>query len=506
MTRMRIGWTRAGLAVATLAAAGAYAADRPEWGGHGTRNMVSDETGLPTEFGTNLNVRWSVRLGSETYATPVIADGRVYIGTNNEPPNDPHRDGDRGVMLCLDEKTGALLWQLPTAKLAGDIYLDWPRSGLCSPPTVSRRRVFAVSNRSEVMALDPEGMKNGNDGPFFDEAALFALPGREPAGPFPLDADAIWVTDLPKAVGMYNHDSAHASVLADGPFLYVNTCNGVDNTHRKIRRPDAPNLVVLDRETGRVLARDRENIGPRITHCQWSSPAIGEAGGRRFVVLGGADAVVYAFEPLTAAPGEGEPSTLKKVWSFDCDPGAIKLNACEWNGKRNTTNGPATIEGMPVFVGGRVYVAGGGDPWWGKREAWLKCIDASGAGDVTRTAQMWSYPLQRHCFSTPSVSGGLVFIGDWGRTLHCVDAATGQACWTHDLEGEIWGSTLVADGKVYAATRKGAVWVFAASREKKLLHCAPLDSGIPTSPVAANGTLYVATMNRLWAFGTAGGK
>ena len=46
---------------------------------------------------------------------------------------------------------------------------------------------------------------------------------------------------------------------------------------------------------------------------------------------------------------------------------------------RNRLEGPSSIMGMPVFDDGRLYVAGGGDIWWGKRQAWLKCIDAAKA-------------------------------------------------------------------------------------------------------------------------------
>ena len=86
-----------------------------------------------------------------------------------------------------------------------------------------------------------------------------------------------------------------------------------------------------------------------------------------------------------------------------------------------------------------------------------------------------------------------------GRTFHCVDAATGQPCWTHELKGEAWASPLVADGKVYLGTRSGAFYVFAASREKKLLSTIDLGQPISSTATAANGVLYVATMIRLYA-------
>ena len=42
----------------------------------------------------------------------------------------------------------------------------------------------------------------------------------------------------------------------DGDRLYVNSANGVDNTHRIIRCPDAPSLIVLGKKTGRIVGRD----------------------------------------------------------------------------------------------------------------------------------------------------------------------------------------------------------------------------------------------------------
>jgi len=70
------------------AAAVALAADQPQWGELYSRNMVSQEKGLPDRFDpTNgVNVKWIADIGTETHATPVIAGGKVYIGTNNKNP------------------------------------------------------------------------------------------------------------------------------------------------------------------------------------------------------------------------------------------------------------------------------------------------------------------------------------------------------------------------------------------------------------------------------------
>ena len=108
---------------------------------------------------TGRNIKWSAELGTETHSTPVVAGGRVYIGTNNGHPRDPAQQGDRGVLMCFDEQTGRFLWQLVVPKRTEDIYYDWPNSGIASPVTVEGDRVYLVSNRGEVLCLEPATRK-----------------------------------------------------------------------------------------------------------------------------------------------------------------------------------------------------------------------------------------------------------------------------------------------------------------------------------------------------------
>ncbi len=115
-----------------------FAADQPQWGRAWTRNLVSDEKNLPDGFDpeTKKNVKWVVDLGTQSHSTPMVAGGRIFIGTNNTNPRDPRHAGDRGVFMCLDEKDGHLLWQLVVPKLEDDKYFDWPETGMSSEATI----------------------------------------------------------------------------------------------------------------------------------------------------------------------------------------------------------------------------------------------------------------------------------------------------------------------------------------------------------------------------------
>ena len=477
----------------------ARAKDQPQWGEAWTRNMVSSETALPDSFDpkTGRNIMWIARLGTEAHATPVIADGRVYIGTNNNEPRDPKHEGDRGVLMCLDEQDGRLLWQLVVPKREEDRFFDWPNSGISSPVTVEGDRVFVVSNRGEVMCLDARGLANGNDGPFHDEARHMTPVDRPPLELGPEDADILWLFDLSEGAGIWSHDAAHSSILIHGPHLYLNSGTGVDSTHKRIRTPSAPSLVVLEKATGRFLARDREGMASNIFHCTWSAPSLANVNGEPQVFFAGGNGILYGFATLPTNTPAADLLTLQNVWQFDCDPEAPKENVHRYNS--NKREGPSNIFGMPVYHEGRLYVAGGGDYWWGKNEAWLKCIDPTGRGDVTETHERWSIPLTRHVMATPAITDGLVFVTDSGRLIHCVDARTGQSYWTHEAEGDFWASAYVADEKVYAGSRRGDFWIFAADKEKKLLHHVDFEMPISATAVAANGVLYVATMTHLYA-------
>jgi outer membrane protein assembly factor BamB len=470
--------------------------------------MVSDETGLPDSFdvGTGRNVKWVAALGSQSYATPIVAGGRVLIGTNNDVPRDPRHKGDRAVLLCLAESDGRLLWQLVIPKLSedlGDPYLDWRRVGFASPPTVEGDRAYTLTNRGEVICLDMNGLADGNMGPFLDEGGHMtprAAAATQPVAPAANDADIVWVCDLVAQTGVRTHDQVQGSVLVHGDLLYVNSCNGVDGTHKAIPAPDAPSLIVIDKRTGRIVARDGLRLGPNTFHVNWSSPSLADGGDNTpRVFFGGGDGVCYAIDPLKIVPSAAaaEPAQLKDVWRFDPDPAAPKQDVHRWVGNRR--EGPSVIMGMPVALGGRVYLTAGGDPWWGKQQGWLKCIDAAGSGDVTTTAEVWSYPMPRETCSTAAVYNGMVFITDVGGTVHCVDASTGKPHWTHKAVGDFWASTLVADGKVYAGTRRGQFVILAATPEKRLIAKMDFDEPVNGTATAANGVLYVPTMKHLYA-------
>lgn len=497
-------------------ASAAVAADQPQWGEAWSRNLVSTERNLPDDFApgekdartgtidlkTARNVKWVARLGSQTYGTPVVAGGKVFVGTNNEAPRDPRFEGDRGVLMCFAEATGEYLWQLNLPKLTRIKWADWHYIGITSPPTVEGKRAYLVSNRGEVLCLDTEGMANGNDGPFTDEGRLMAADDQPPLVPGPRDADIVWRFDMPTQVHAEPHNAASGSVLLLGDYLYVPTANGVEWTHDHVVHPEAPSLIVLDKRTGQLVARDDFQIGPDITHGQWSSATLGVVGGGTQLYFGSGSGRIYAFEPYRPAAGQPQPALLKNLWKFHGHPLAQKQAAVPADHQHDSTS--YEVIGNPVFYRDRLYAIFTQEPYHKMKLGWLTCLDpAAGAGDVTRRGLVWGYDALGSSSSTPALADGLIYAPGFDGRLHCLDAATGKPRWVHDAGGPIWASPLLADGKIYFGTGKSIVWILKQGPELSVIRRIRMPDIVRITPTAANGVLYLASYKHLFAIATA---
>jgi outer membrane protein assembly factor BamB len=497
------------------------ARDWPSWGGEDAgRNMYSPARDLPATFdpgklkpgsdqvdlATTRNVKWVVKLGSQSYGNPVVAGGRVFVGTNNEPPRDKRHAGDRSILLCLNEQTGQLLWQLVVPKLKAGKANDWESLGILSSPAVVGNQVYLVTSRCEVLCLDTEGLANGNGGLFQNEAAYAVqetgLPSVEPG---PKDADIIWRYDMLDELGVFPHNAANGSVLVIGNLVYAPTANGADWTHANVPSPYAPSLIVLDRRNGRLLGVDEAKIGPRIFHGQWSSPSGGVVNGRQLVFLGGGDGWVYGLEAQTYNL-EGT-NILKVAWKADCNPPEYRVKDGK-PAKYGSPEGPSEVNATPVFWRDRVYVTIGQDPEQGEGAGCLTCFDARKSGDVTKRGFVWEFRQIHRSLSTVAIDPQtqLLFVADFSGFVYCLDARNGTLHWTHDMKAHVWGSTLVADGKVYVGDEDGDLCVLAAGKEKKVLAEANFGAPIYSTPIVANGVLYVSTQTHLYALSNQPGR
>jgi outer membrane protein assembly factor BamB len=496
------------------------AADWPQWGGGPTRNPVSPEKGLPLDFRfeqtakgkvveKERGVAWKARPGDRMVVPPVVADGLVWVCTSGKYPGDdkiPSKEWDGGVLACLRESDGKLLWshRTPRLKYPG----DYGYSALGSVPLVEGDRLWYVNNRHEVVCFDLAPLKKGTGEP------------RE-----------VWKLDLPKDLGVFPHLPVMqfgfaASAAGHGDKLYVVTHNGVDNSRAEVRvpAPDAPSLVCLEKATGKVVWKDN-SPGKNILDVQVSSPLVAEVKGKVQVVVGQGDGWLRGFDADTG----------RLVWKCDLNP---KDAVYEYGGVGDRNYVVAT----PVLYDGRVYVPTGQQAEHSDGIGALYCVDPTKEGDVSReleagprkgkpnpnSAVVWYTPKEvpadaprvevgkkkrdllretRDWYFGRSVAGcvahdGLVYAADVGGYVYCFDAKTGKLYWADDLKAGVRGQLLWADGKVLVATDGGELFAYAHGKELKRLAKIEANGWFHAGPVFANGTLYLTDEHTVYAVRT----
>jgi len=349
------------------------------------------------------------------------------------------------------------------------------------------------------------------------------------------EADTIWVYDMMKELKTSQHNMCSCSVTSWGDILFVNTSNGVDESHLVVPAPQAPSFIAMDKNTGELLW---QNNGPQdnILHGQWGSPAVGVLGGVPQVIFGGGDGWLYSFKADKGK--DGKPELL---WKFDANPKAAVLEL----GGRGTRN---DIISTPVIYDGKVYFATGQDPEHGEGTGILWCLDPTLRGDVSeqlavnredprkpipvkriqavvesegdlailnpKSAVIWKYEgldkdkddelsfeeTFHRSISTVAIKDDLLFIPDFSGLFHCIDAQTGKPYWAYDMLAAAWGSAMIAGDKVYVGDEDGDIAVFDLSKESgEPIAEINMATSVYSSPIIANGVLYIANKERVFA-------
>ncbi|MBI1313909.1 PQQ-binding-like beta-propeller repeat protein [bacterium] len=520
--------------------------DWPQWGGWSGKNNTPEGQNIPIEWDVDAgtNIKWTAKLGSQSYGNPVIANGKIYVGTNNGAGHLKRYPSnvDLGCLLCFDEKTGKFLWQHSSPKLPTGRVHDWPLQGICCSPIVDGERLWFVTSRGEVRCLDTEGFNDGeNDGSYTAE------PNENKD-----EADVLWVFDMMAKLGVSQHNMCSCSVTLLGETLLVNTSNGLDESHINLPAPNAPSFIALDRNTGELLWTDK-SPGKNILHGQWSSPTVGVFDGQTQVIFAGGDGWVYSFDPA----GDGNGNS-KLLWKLDGNPKDSKWIL----GGRGTRN---NIIATPVIYDGLVYVSVGQDPEHGEGPGHVWCIDPTKRGDVSSTlakdaggkvletrrlqavdleagekieanpnsAVIWHYAsvdsnkngkiefeeTMHRTIGTAAIKNDLLFISDFSGLFHCLDAkkidesTTNEdgthppvVYWKYDMFAAAWGSPLIVDGKVYIGDEDGDIAIFKLSSDPEVampneepIAEVNVGNAVYSSPVVANDTLYIANKSTLFA-------
>lgn len=473
------------LIAALLLALPAAASDWSQFRGpNGTG--VSDAKDLPIAIGPATNVVWKTAI-PPGHSSPVLTATRIFVTAHTAG-----KDAYRLLVLCLDRKTGRMLWQREV-------------------PRVNKGRLENVNGPASPSAVTD----GSNVFAFFQEFGLiaFSADGREkwrmPLGPFNI---------------FYGFGAS--------PIL-------VDNTLiLSVDQDNAAYLLAIDPATGKQRWKvDRPHV-----ISGYSTPTVYRPAG------GGAQVVIPESFQLTAySVGDGT-----KVWwvrGLACEMKSVASLDGEYlyiNGWGFPQNQPGrqvkTVswdEGLLRYDANHDGKIGadeikGAEPMdrllrpnvafeafdlnrdqtlvpreWDvframmAAENGLLAIKLGGAGDMTDTAIRWRY--QRPVPQVPSTllyAGTLFMVNDSG-ILISFDPATGTVIKQGRLKGAIdkyFASPVGADGKVWLVSQDGTVSVVSAKGEWESLAVAPLDEEVFATPAIADGRIYIRTKGTLYCF------
>jgi outer membrane protein assembly factor BamB len=440
------------LAVLALVATVPALANWDNWRGP-AHNGSSPETGLPATFSRTENVKWAVTLPGPSAATPVIWGDRVFL---------PAADAASGqqAALCLDRRTGAVLWRADISAFS----TDGQYSNSCSPsPVTDGRTVVFFFGTGELVAFTVEGRKlwERNLGPF-----------------------------------AFQWTFASSPLLHDGRLVIQVLQRDVAVRGKGKPTGNESYLLALEPATGRELWRVlRPSDAVAESREAFSTPLPFEHQGRReLVVIGG--------DRLTGH----DPATGRELWSWGT-----------WNTTRighwrlvpsPTAGGGVLLACAPKNAPVYAVKAGGQGTLSFRDLAWQSHVQQTEvAAEVAPSRN--ERDLTSDVPSPLYYGGRFYLLNGVKRKLYCVNPADGAVIWSGDLGGRsvLQASPTAADGRIYVMNFDADVFVIQAGGDAfRLLHTANFrDEGDDTrhrsSVAIAHGNLFVRTGTKLYALG-----
>ena len=472
------------LAVAMVATAGEWPMFRGVNG-----SGVADVAKAPVAFGPSTNVVWKTALPFG-HSSPVITGDLIFLtGAEGGERVDAGRgdkvrdEGGKLFTLCLDRKTGKILWRREAPRPRIERY---QKTNSPASPTAATdgKNVFIFFADYGLLSYTKDGAERW----------------RAPLGPF-------------------NNVNGHGSSPIVYKDLVILVCD-----------QDAGSfLVALDKDSGKERWRvDRSEV----TRSYVTPVVLTPKTGPDELIVPGA----YQVTGYNAATGE-------KLWwvrGFSWQPksvpviadGVIYVHGWEGGGEAEApTETPTWAEALALYDAnkdGRIvqdeidpkmqksfylldldskgYLVPRDWEFYRARRAarnTLLAIRHGGRGDLTSTAVVWRMQKFLPNVPSPLVHGGVVYLVKDGGIFSSVDAKTGEILKQGRLAGALdtyYSSPVVAAGKIYLFSQSGVGTVLKAGAQWEPLAVNDMDEPVFATPAFLDDRMYVRTRGALYCF------
>lgn len=348
-------------------------------------------------------------------------------------------DGKDRQLLCFDAVTGKIEWQ---------------RTFPANPVKVRGESSLA----SATAAVDGDGVYipiwNGGD-------VIMVAYNHQ--------GELLWSKNLGPWVSQ--HGAGSSPIVVGDKLIFALDMDVKDMKGNPIKGGRQPMLMAFQTKTGDLLWQTPRD-GYRACY---SAPFLHERNGIKELILGS-----------TMAIAGYNPDTGKELWSWD------------WEWAKNNFKMPLrTVAGQIVV--GDTLIATSGDGGGDRRMVALTLPKNGGApkfawGEGNKVFPYVACPLRR--------GDHVYFVNEKGNA-GCYEAKTGKGIWYERLTraNMFLASPVMIDGKVYAPTEDGEVFVFAAEPTFTLLARNTIGERFVATPAVVDGRLYLRGQNHLYCVG-----
>ncbi|MBM4005450.1 MAG: serine/threonine protein kinase [Planctomycetes bacterium] len=320
------------------------------------------------------------------------------------------------------------------------------------------KKVWDVAVKSEGAEEQFDGFLTdhgyASNTPTIDTERVYAMFGRSGVRAYDHQGKELWKFQLGSDGSFRSWGSATSLVVIDN-LLIVNA--------------DAENdcLIALDKTTGKEIWRT-EAKGYK---GSWSTPIVVDLpGGRKELVV--------------CMPGE--------IWGLNPKDGGLQWY-CETQMSAPTNTSAVTDNGV-------IYVVLGSPGSFA-----AMAVKAGGTDDVSATHVLWRKQVGSYVPSAVVSGGHLYWVNNQGIAF-CLKGDTGEEVYRERLSnaGTIYASAVLADGKLFAVTRRNGTFVLKAGPKFEQLALNKLSdkSDFNASPAVPSGRLLLRSNTSLYCIGT----
>ncbi len=350
-------------------------------------------------------------------------------------------DGKLRSLLCLDTADGKIRWEKSIPAEFAKVRAD--SSLASSTPTTDGKAVYVS---------------------FWDGQGILV-------SAYDFQGDLLWS----KALGSFNsqHGAGASPILYQDKLILANDMDKDDfDTRVPNARPSM--LIALNKRTGSLI---------------WETPRVAER-------------ACYSAPFLLPRPGQKNPelvvTSTTAVTGYNVETGAKLWEAKGW--QEHAVKTPMRTVASPALAGDILCVCSGGDTG-----RFAVGLDLRSLGETDSPQRLWENRKDFPYVPSPVARGEyFYFVNDLGFA-GCYHATTGKRVWFERLTSAgFHASPLVINGKVYATSSAGDVYVFAAEPTFRLLARNELDEAVRATAAVVDGRLYIRGERHLYCIGKRG--